>query len=88
VLRPSRPLRPSRLIFSTTSPNQEFRDKKWSFVGLNAEKKPVVEVAVDYPKSGFKAFYIELKYKSPFGADFTQCTRMFVTSDKQVLLKK
>ena len=74
-------------LFTTTSPNQEFRDKKWSFVSLNAEKKPVIEVTVDYPKSGFKAFYVELKYKSPFGADFTQCTRMFVTSEKQVLFK-
>ncbi len=75
-------------LFTTTSSNQEFRDKKWSFVGLNAAKKPVVQVEMDYPKIGFKAFYVELKYKSPFGEDFTQCTRMFVTSDKQLLLKK
>jgi len=75
-------------LFSTTSPNQEFRDKKWGFVGLNAEKKPVVTVDVDYPKTGYKAFYVELKYKSPFGEDFTQCTRMFVTSDKKVLFKQ
>ena len=74
-------------LFSTTSPNQEFRDKKWGFVGLNAEKKPVVQVEIDYPKAGYKAFYVELKYKAPFGSDFTQCTRMFVTSDKQVLFK-
>ncbi len=75
-------------LFSTTSPNQEFRDKKWGFVGLNAEKKAVVQVDIDYPKSGYMAFYVELKYKSPFGQDFTQCTRMFVTSEKEVLLKK
>ena len=75
-------------LFSTTSQNQEFRDKKWGFIGLNAEKKPVVTVDVDYPKTGFKAFYVELKYKSPFGQDFTQCTRMFVTSDKKVLFKQ
>ena len=75
-------------LFSTTSPNQEFRDKKWSFIGLNAEKKTVVTVEVEYPKTGYKAFYVELKYKSPFGADFTQCTRMFVTSDKKILFKQ
>lgn len=75
-------------LFTTTSSNQEFRDKKWNYVGLDAAKKPVVQVAIDYPATGFKAFYVELKYKSPFGQDFTQCTRMFVTSDKQVLLKK
>ena len=74
-------------LYSTTSPNQEFHDKKWGFVGLNAAKKPVVQVEIDYPKSGYKAFYLELKYKSPFGADFTQCTRMFVTSDKNVIFK-
>ena len=75
-------------LFSTTSPSQEFRDKKWGSVSLKAEKKPVVKVELDYPKSGFEAFYVELKYKAPFGADFTQCTRMFVTSDKQVLFKQ
>lgn len=75
-------------LFTTTSSNQEFRDKKWSSVDLNAEKKPVVQVDVDYPKAGYKAFYVELKYKAPFGTDFTQCTRMFVTSDKQVLFKE
>jgi PhoPQ-activated pathogenicity-related protein len=75
-------------IYSTISPNQEFRDKKWSSVVLSAEKKPVVRVEVDYPTSGYKAFYVELKYKAPFGGDFTQCTRMFVASDKKVLLKQ
>jgi len=75
-------------LFTTSSPNQEFRDKKWGFVSLNAAKKPVVQVEVNYPKSGYKAFYVELKYKAPFGEDFTQCTRMFVTSDKKVLLKE
>ena len=75
-------------LYTTTSGNQEFRDKKWSSVSLKAEKKPVVKVELNYPKSGFEAFYVELKYKSPFGADFTQCTRMFVTSDKQVLFKQ
>jgi len=75
-------------IYSTSSPNQEFRDKKWGSVGLDAEKKPVVLVEVDYPSSGYKAFYVELTYKAPFGGNFTQCTRMFVTSDKKVLLKQ
>ena len=75
-------------LFTTSSPNQEFRDKKWGFVSLNAAKKPVVQVEVDYPKSGYKAFYVELKYKAPFGEDFTQCTRMFVTSDKKVMYKE
>ena len=75
-------------LFTTSSSNQEFRDKKWGFVSLNSANKSVVQVEVEYPKSGYKAFYVELKYKAPFGEDFTQCTRMFVSSDKKVLLKE
>ena len=54
---------------------------------LNAKNKPVVQVGVDLPKSGFKAFYVDLKYKAPFGEDYIQSTRMYVLTDKQVLLK-
>ncbi len=74
-------------LWSTTSADQDFRDEKWSSVTLNAKNKPVVKVEVDLPESGFKAFYVDLKYKAPFGNDYTQSTRIYVLTDKQVLLK-
>ncbi|MCE1198580.1 MAG: PhoPQ-activated pathogenicity-related family protein [Marinilabiliales bacterium] len=75
-------------LYSTTSGNQEFRDKKWDYVDLKVANQPVVKTEIDYPKAGYKAFYLELKYKSPFGQDFTQCTRVFVTSDHKVSPRK
>lgn len=80
---------PDRLVgaslFSTSSPNQEFRDKKWSSAGIEAAGLPVVKAEVELPSTGFKAFYLELKYKSPFGDDYTECTRMFVADGTHVL---
>jgi hypothetical protein len=43
---------------------------------------------IDYPKTGFKAFYIDLKYKAPVKGSFTQSTRMFLTNSTKVLLNR
>lgn len=75
-------------LYTATSPSQEFRDKKWSSVSLQASGQPSVTVEMAYPKTGYTAFYVELTCKAPNGDNFTQCTRMFVTSDKQVLFRK
>jgi PhoPQ-activated pathogenicity-related protein len=78
----------SASLFSTTSPSQEFRDKEWSSVSLQASNQPVVTAEVSNPRSGYKAFYVELTCKAPNGDSFTQCTRVFVASDKQVILRQ
>jgi PhoPQ-activated pathogenicity-related protein len=75
-------------LWTASSPDQDFRNDVWNSVDLNAAKKPSFQVDVDLPASGFKAFYIDLKYKAPFGNDFIQSTRIFVLTDKQVLLKE
>lgn len=75
-------------LWSSSSTDQDFRNEQWSSNDLNAVKKPTFQVEVELPKSGFKAFYVDLKYKAPFGNDYTQSTRMFVLTDKQLLLKE
>jgi len=76
------------VLWSADSKDQDFRDEKWYDKSLNAANKPEITVEVRYPSSGFKAFYVDLKYKAPFGDDFTQSTRMFVTADKKLSLMK
>lgn len=68
--------------------DQDFRNEKWSSISLNASNNPQVQAVIDYPDSGYKAFYVDLKYKATFGDNYTQSTRMFVTTDKKVLLNK
>ncbi|MEI8112804.1 MAG: PhoPQ-activated protein PqaA family protein [Bacteroidia bacterium] len=76
------------IIWSADSKDQDFRDEKWTDKSLNAAKQAEITVQVKIPESGFKAFYVDLKYKAPFGDDYTQSTRMFVTDDKKLLLKE
>lgn len=75
------------ILWSSDSEDQDFRDEKWSDTSLNSEKKSEIQVVVKYPQTGFKAFYVDLKYKAPSGDNFTQSTRMFVANDKKLLLK-
>ncbi len=75
------------ILWSADSKDQDFRDEKWVDKRLNTANKPEIVVQVQIPESGFKAFYVDLKYKAPYGEDYTQSTRMFVTNDKRLLLR-
>jgi PhoPQ-activated pathogenicity-related protein len=74
------------IIWSADSKDQDFRDEKWVDKSLNAANKDEITVEIKKPVTGFKAFYVDLKYKAPFGEDYTQSTRMFVTTDKTLLV--
>jgi PhoPQ-activated pathogenicity-related protein len=75
------------ILWSANSIDQDFRDETWSDTSLNPSNKSEISVAIKYPESGFQAFYVDLKYKAPFGDDFTQSTRMFVANDNKLLLR-
>lgn len=74
-------------LWSSASKDQDFRDEKWTNTSLNPANKAEITVEIKKPDSGFKAFYVDLKYKAPFGDDYTQSTRMFVTTDEKLLVK-
>lgn len=75
------------LIWSSDSKDQDFRDEHWSGESLNSANKAEIIVQVKVPATGFKAFYVDLKYKAPFSGTYTQSTRMFVLNDKKLLLR-
>jgi PhoPQ-activated pathogenicity-related protein len=74
-------------IWSADSKDQDFRDEKWFSSNVNLTDKSQIKAEVKIPDTGFRAFYIDLKYKAPYGDDFTQSTRMFVTDNHRLLLK-
>lgn len=74
------------ILWSATSEDREFRDKVWSSVSLGKSNVSEFTHEIDYPENGFKAFYIDLKYKAPFEGSFTQSTRMFLANSEKVLL--
>jgi PhoPQ-activated pathogenicity-related protein len=77
----------SAFLWTAVSKDQDFRDEKWADTCLNPSDKSEIKAEIKYPESGYKAFYVDLQYKAPFGDDFTQSTRMFVADTAKLLLK-
>lgn len=76
------------ILWSADSDDRDFRDEEWTDKSLEPKNKSEFSAEIDLPGSGFKAFYVDLKYKAPFGGDYTQSTRMYVANNRQLLLKE
>lgn len=74
------------VLWIANSADRDFRDEKWTGKSLDKKNQKEFKIEMNYPASGFKAFYIDLKYKAPFGGSFTQSTRMYVSDNTNLLL--
>ena len=73
-------------LWSATSDNMVFTKATWTGRSLNSAGKEKIEVTEPFPATGFKAFYLDLKYKDPNGGEYTQSTRMFVADKDELKL--
>lgn len=69
------------------SPDQDFRNDKYSVKEIQYQDPSEIKVKVNYPTIGFRAFYIELTYPDPFEGKYSKTTRMFVVDDDELFLK-
>ncbi len=77
------------ILWSTDSEDTDFRDEKWEgrSIGLGKKKPAVVTAVQPYPEEGYRAFYLDLKYKDANGGEYTESTRMFVADEDEVFLR-
>lgn len=73
------------ILWSANSPDQDLRNDTWTAQSLKISRKSDVKVTAELPASGFRAFYVDLKYKTPQGETYTESTRVFLTDNKSVL---
>lgn len=73
-------------VWSANSQDMIFQDEKWLGKSLGIKNKGSITVVDTYPVSGYRAFYVDLKYKSPIGGTYTESTRMFVTDNDELFL--
>jgi PhoPQ-activated pathogenicity-related protein len=73
------------IIWSADSNDKDFRNDKWVSKSLGIKNTSVVKVLEEFPLTGYRAFYINLKYKDANGGEYGECTRVFMTDDKKVL---
>ena len=76
------------ILWSADSKDRDFRDEEWIDKSLGEKGEKNFTVTINYPESGYKAFYVDLKYKAPFGTDYTQSTRVFLMDNKEVYLDR
>lgn len=73
------------LVWSAGSDDRDFRDEKWKSRKAKTKRLPEITVEEDLPESGYKAFYVDLKYRDPHGKPYSKSTRMFVTGRNGIL---
>ncbi|MDP1813630.1 MAG: PhoPQ-activated protein PqaA family protein [Leadbetterella sp.] len=71
-------------LWHTTSADRDFRNNLWLSRNIKLESLPDIRVMVPFPKKGFQAFYLDLKYKDPNGGTYTTSTRVYVTDVEKV----
>jgi PhoPQ-activated pathogenicity-related protein len=78
----------SAALWSADSKDTDFRDDKWTSQEVVLKKKSeVVTSAPIYPATGYRAFYLELRYKDSNGGEYSESTRMFLADDDEVFVK-
>jgi PhoPQ-activated pathogenicity-related protein len=73
------------ILWSAYSPDLDFRNEKWSSESLGKAHQSSVKVSTPLPASGYRAFYVDLKYTNPTGGTYTVSTRVFVTDTKKII---
>lgn len=75
-------------LWSTNSSDTDFRNDKWEGKPLQIKKKTsVVTSTQSFPPSGYRAFYLDLKYKDPNGGEYMKSTRMYVADNDEVFVR-
>jgi PhoPQ-activated pathogenicity-related protein len=74
-------------LWIADSDDLDFRDEEWSEADPEKISNNETVASIRYPESGYLAFYVDLKHKSPSGIEYTQSTRMFVADTTHVMLK-
>lgn len=72
-------------LWSAYSDDRDFRDNKFDTQVLDIIPTDKITVRVNYPDSGYRAFYIDLLYPNPYGEIYSKSTRVFVIDSDKVL---
>nr|WP_199078594.1 PhoPQ-activated protein PqaA family protein [Pedobacter sp. ASV19] len=73
------------IVWHADSPDLDFRNDKWTSKSLGIKNRSKVKALEEFPVTGYRAFYINLKYKDATGGEYTESTRVFIMDDKKIL---
>lgn len=73
------------IVWTANSTDLDFRNDKWESKSLGIKNTGKVTALEEFPTTGYRAFYVNLKYKDANGSEYTESTRVFMTDTKKVL---
>lgn len=73
------------IVWYANSTDKDFRNDKWESKSLGIKGLSKITTTESYPKTGYKAFYVDLKYLDVNGKPYTESTRVFMTDSKHAL---
>jgi PhoPQ-activated pathogenicity-related protein len=73
------------IVWHADSKDTDFRDDKWTSDDTKTGAKSKVKITEPLPATGYRAFYVDLKYKDVNGKPYTVSTRVFMTDTKKIL---
>jgi len=73
------------LLWSSDSEDRDFRDNEFASKKITPENHNQIKITVNYPDTGFRAFYIDLLYPHPNGEIYSKSTRIFLADEDEIL---
>jgi PhoPQ-activated pathogenicity-related protein len=73
------------ILWSADSPDKDFRNDKWQSKRLGIKNRHLIKITEALPEKGYRAFYLNLKYRDANGGEYTESTRVFMTDEKELL---
>jgi PhoPQ-activated pathogenicity-related protein len=72
-------------VWSASSDDRDFRDEEWTSNPIDISDPNRISLDMNYPQTGFHAFYVDLQFIGPLGNPYTLSTRMFVCNPDGIL---
>ncbi len=73
------------IVWHADSQDTDFRNDKWTSNDTRISGKKKITITEPLPQAGYRAFYVDLKYKDVHGNPYTISTRVFMTNTMKVL---
>ncbi len=74
-------------LWMAASEDRDFRDNTFTPTHIDKSFSGYIEEKIEFPMSGYKAFYIDSEYTDPNGGKYTKSTRMFVADNDEVFVE-
>lgn len=72
-------------LWSANSDDRDFRDEEFTSKNISSSNKGETNYKVLFPKTGYKAFYIDLEFSDSNGGKYTKSTRMYLADNDEIL---